>query len=295
MAIVTISNDDPLSFIKEEDNITRSNLEANPLTVSLAVPFSNFLTQTWQPVRLKEEALEYALALATARILYADSVLNGLVKKLDSALLMITNKDRTALLYVQFFGAQRPFEVAAGVLGPQLEKMRNWVPLLAASPHATLKAIGTEIESAVAMADAAVKAKATAESDLLMFETTGERAQLIDAYNALRKSTYGELGKIKHQHPELPNDFADTFFRHESKRAEDRMSLDQLQTKIDTVAAQLAVLEKKRQAMLEKMKADADAKIELERKQKLDALEAKKKEREALDAHIAKLEGELVQ
>jgi hypothetical protein len=281
----------PLLFIKEEDNTTQSNLEANPLTEALAVPLAQFITQTWQPVFLMELGLEYALVLANARVLHADAVLNGLVKKLDGALLMLTNKDRAAPRYMLYFGDQRPFEVAAGILGPQLETMRAWIPLLAGSLEATLQAIGDEIKIAVAEADAAVKAKADAESALLVFRTTGERAQLVNQYNALRKSTYGELGKIKHQHPELPNDFAETFFRHEGKRVEDKMSPEQLQTRIEALKAQQAILEKKRQAKLDKQKEEADARIELEQKQA--AIEAKKKDREALDAEIRQMEAAL--
>jgi hypothetical protein len=134
MAISTIPNDAPLSSIKEQDGHTRSSLEANPLTAALAVPFADFIVQVWEPAVHQEQALEYGITLATAKQVYADDVLDGLVKKLDSALLMITNKDRTAPLYVQFFGAQRPFEVARGVLGLQLETMRSWIPLLSGSP-----------------------------------------------------------------------------------------------------------------------------------------------------------------
>lgn len=291
MAISTISNDTALSTIKDEDNFTRSTLEVNPLTTALSVPFADFMDQKWQPMHLKELELDYALALGTARVLHADTVLNGLVKKLDGALLMLTGKDRTAPLYSLYFGAQRPFEVAAGILGPQLETMRAWIPLLKASSDTTLQAIGAEVKAAVAAADDAVKVKADAESALLVFNTTGERPHLVATYNALRKGTYGELGKIKHEHPELPNDFADTFFRHEGKRADDKLSPDQVQTKIDALKVQQATLEKKRQALLDKEKADAEARLLLEEKQA--AIEAKKKEKSALDAAIRKMESEL--
>jgi hypothetical protein len=291
MPISTLAKDTLSSFIKEEDNVTRSNLEANPLTVLLAVPFADFIENNWKPTFLKEQTLNYGLALGNAQVAYADVVLNGLVKKLDSALLMLTGKDRTAPLYLLYFGAQRPFEVAAGILGPQLETMRGWIPLLAASPEATLQAIGEEIKTAVAAADAAVKVKVAAESALLVFETTGEGALLVQSYNALRKVTYGELGKIKHQHPELPNEFADTFFRHEGKRAEDKLSADQLQTKIEVLKVQQAGLEKRRQALLDKHQEEADAKLLLDEKQAV--IEAKKKEKEALDAAIKRLEDDL--
>jgi hypothetical protein len=289
MAIATILKSRSLLYIKADDNLTRSNLEANPLTAALAVPLADFMIQRWQPTHLKEMTLEYALSLATARVAYADTVLNELVKRLDGALFMIT-KSRTAALYLQYFGAQRPFEVAAGILGPQLETMRGWIGPLLASPEPTLKAVGEEIKAAVAAADAAVQAKADAENALLVFRMTGERTQLVDEYNALRKVTYGELGKIKHQHPGLPNDFAETFFRHEGKRLEDKISLDQMEAKIDALNAQQKALEKKRDARIEKQKQDEEA-AALEQKQA--ALEAKRKEKEALEAEIRKMENEI--
>lgn len=284
-------NDSSLSSIKEEDNFTRSALEANPLTAALAVPFADFITVTWQSTHLLELQLDYDVALAGARVLQADAVLNTLVKKLDTTLLLLTNKDRSAPLYVQFFGNRRPFEVAAGVLGPQLETMRAWIPLLTASPHDSLQSVGAEIAAAVDQADAAVGAKTAADNATLVFQTTGERAKLIHAYNALRKGTYGMLGKMKHQNPELPNDFADSFFRHETRRTEDRMTPEQLQIKLDALASQQSLLQKKLDAALARQQADADAKAELEQKKAL--LEAKKKEKDALDASIKKLEAEL--
>jgi hypothetical protein len=291
MPISTLPNDSPILSVKENDDVTRSTLEANPLTAALAVPLADFMIQTWQPTYLSALALDYALAVAHARELYADVVCNGLVYKLDGALLMLTNKDRSAPIYVQYFGAQRPFEVCAGILGPQLETMRSWISPLTSSSNATLQAIGGEIKVAVGDADAAVTAKAAAKSAILVFETTGERALMIAAYNALRKVTYGALGQIKHLHAELPNDFADTFFRHEGKRAVDKMSPDQLQAKADALEAQATALKQKRQAILDKQKADEEAKLELEKKQA--ALDAKLKDKQALDAEIKKMEDDL--
>ncbi|MFO0590895.1 MAG: hypothetical protein U0441_25350 [Polyangiaceae bacterium] len=294
MAISTISNDTTLSSIKEEDNHTRASLSAHPLTAALAAPYATFISQTWEPVVSQERALEYALAFATARVLYADSVLNVLVHKLDSALLMLTGKDREALLYTRYFGDKRPFEVALGVLGPQLETMRGWIPdLMAPQQQPLLQAIGAEIQAAVADADSAVAAKLAADNAITAFRSTGPRAQLVSEYNALRKQTYGALGKMRHEHPELPSDFADSFFRHDMSRNLDRLSAEQLQAKIDAVTAQKNALEKKRDARLAQQKAEADAKAAVEQKQIAAALDAKKKQKAALDADIAKMEAQV--
>jgi hypothetical protein len=290
MALPTLPNDSNLANIKDEDRFTRSRLEVHPLTVVLAASLAQFINTNWQTALLLEFKLEDDLARASARIHYADQVLNTLVKKLDTSLLLLTNKDRTAPLYAQFFGNQRPFQVAAGILGPQLETMRGWVALLLGSVHDSLKALGTEIDLAVKQADAAVAAKTTAENALLVFTTTGERRKVIDDYNALRKSTYGELGKLQHQHPDLPNDFADSFFRHESRRNDDKLSPEQLKQKIDALAAQQETLQKKLDDALARQKADAEQK-EADEQRRLE-IEIKKKARDELDLSIKKLEAE---
>jgi hypothetical protein len=289
MPVQTIDSNAPLGFIKIEIDTTRSRLEVNPLTAALAAPFTVFEAQTWLPVHHKEMDLDYALTLAKARVTYADDTLNALVKKLDGALLMITNKDRGAPLYQLYFGAQRPFEVNAPLLGPQLETMRGWIPSLKTSTHDPLQTIGAEIEAAVTAADAAVLARADAENAQLAFRTTGERTALVDAFNALRKSTYGKLGEIRHQHPELPNDFADGFFRHETKRRDDKLSSEQIQAKIDALHEEEAGWKAKLEAAIARETAEASAKQQEETR--LVALAEKKKQAAALAAEIKKLEG----
>ncbi len=291
MALPTLANDTTLVAINDEDRFTRCNLQVNPVTTALAAPFATFIGTNWRTALLLEIQLEDDLALASARILQADRVLNVLVKKVDTTLLLLTNKDRAAALYIQFFGQQRPFQVAAGILGPQLETMRGWVSLLLGSSHDALKALGAEVDQAVKEADAAVAAKKAAENALLVFATTGEGRKLIDDYNALRKSTYGELGKLQHQNPDLANDFADSFFRHESRRNDDKLSPEQLKQKIEGLAVQQETLQKKLEAALVRQKAEMDQK-EAEEQLRVE-LEAKKREREELNAAIKKMEADL--
>jgi hypothetical protein len=82
MTISTLSNDAPLSSIEEEDNLSRSNLEMNPLAAVLAA---------------------YARAPAAALVTYADVGRTRPVKKLGCAPRILTQKDhpaaRPCLLY----------------------------------------------------------------------------------------------------------------------------------------------------------------------------------------------------
>jgi hypothetical protein len=290
MPIETFPNNKSLDYIKWNDNTTRSNLQANPLTSSLAEAFADFMAQRWQPTYLKELSLEYALSLASARAAYAHGVLNGLVKKLDGALFVVT-KNRGSLLYQQYFGAKRPHEVIDMRLEAQVEVMRGFIASLQASKVTALAALGDEIKTAVEAAETAVKGRDDAQSTLRTFRLTGERAQLVADYNALRKKTYGELGKIRHEHPELPNDFAETFFHHRKRTTEETLSPEEMSTKIEELKAQQAALEEQRAAAIAEQKHQEEEAAKLAQKQA--ALEEKKKEKEALEAEIKKMESEI--
>src|SRR5262249_22791734 len=112
----------------------------------------------------------------------------------------------------------------------------------------------------------------------------------VDAFNALRKSTYGELAVMPHQNPAamLPADFADRFFQHTPHTGVSAMtSAKDVQARIDTLKkettyaeARLADLQAKaaEKEALKKAKADAEAAV---REAKKTEAEAKQKTREA--------------
>lgn len=292
MAVQTFEHDAPFAVLNHNNDVTQSRLEANPLTAALGAAFADFRVQRLIPVYLTELQRDHAVEQAKAQMLRADNVLDGLVKKLDHAVLILVGNDRSAALYQKYFGAQRPFEVTAPLLGPQLDTMRGWIPSLLASPHATLQAIGAEIKAAVAAADAAVAAKKAAEEAQADFWSTGDRAQMVDAYNALRKATFGKLGEIQHQNPQLPANFPDAFFLHEIRKRDDKLSADQIQEKIDALREDLAAWQKKLEKAQAREQAEAESKTE--QAAKTAALADKRKQAEALAAEIKKLEREVV-
>lgn len=168
-----------------------------PRRVRESLPGTSFLPRwvrerrpgTFSPPRIRDRARVRA-RLGQHPGVYADLLLNDLVKKLNVALPMLTGKNRNAPLYTFYFRAARPFEVAAGILGPQLETMRGWFPEPKKSTDATLQSIGKGIELAVTKADAAVQAKADAEAAIKVFETTGERFRLV---NPQQRPSQGDL------------------------------------------------------------------------------------------------------
>lgn len=291
MAIQTLPTDLPLLVINTQNGVTQARLEVNPLTAGLAVPFSDFRTQRWVPVFLQEVNLHVAVAQAKARIQFIGRKLDGLVNKLDATLQVITGKDTSAPVYQQFFGAHPPFEVCKPEIEPQLKTMRGWIDQLAILPQPELQNLGAEIASAVNDADQAVNLQTDAVAALHAFETTGERVKMIEECNALRKSTYGELGKILHQHPELPSGFADAFFLHETRKRDDKLSSQHIQDKIDALQGDVDAWKDKLAAALAREKAEADAKAQKAAKEA--ELAGKKKQAEALAAEIKKLEDDV--
>ena len=82
---------------------------------------------------------------------------------------------------------------------------------------------------------------------------------MIDGFNALCKSVYGELAVLPHKHPEemLPADFADRFFPHESHAGIESL------TNVGEVKARVASLKKElagAEARVKTLEARAEAK-----------------------------------
>lgn len=289
MAIQTYDHETGLLILNQNNDYTQSRLEAHPLTAALAPPFAELRAQRWIPTLLQELSLQYAINRARARVLQVESLLNGLVKKLDGALWMLTHGDTTAPLYQKYFGTQRPSEINAILMGARLAKIQGWISSLLTSPHVALQGIGAEIQSAVAAADVAVEAQKAADAALADFATTGQRAQTIDAFNALRKATWGKLGEIQHQNPEIASGFADLFFLHEVRRRDDKLSSEQIRTKVSALEEDLATWKAKLDKALAREQKDADdAAASAAREAEL---AEKRRQAEALAAEIKRLEG----
>ncbi|MFT3764688.1 MAG: hypothetical protein QM820_04100 [Minicystis sp.] len=277
--------------IKTQNDFTRSRLAASPLTAALAVAFADFEAQRWMPVLLQELALGYEVARAAAAATHADDALDGLVKKLNNAVLLLTGGNREAPLFQRYFGRALPHEIAEPELGPQLRTMADWTDALAASPHASLQAIGVEIQAAVAAGSAAAKALADAEEALADFRSLGARAQMIDACNALRQATWGKLGELAHVTPQLAAGFPDRFFLHGGRRRNDRMTIAEIEAKLGSLRAQTVAWEKR--LVSARAKADAQAETKAQRAKRLAELAEKKKQAAALAAEVRRLRAEI--
>jgi len=145
--------------------------------------------------------------------------------------------------------------------------MRLWTGQLTKSDVAELAALAPEITAAVDEADLAVKTHDALEQQRTFFREAGDRKKFFNDLNAVRKETYGALGKLPFQHRGLPSRFADLFFLHEKPRGKEEVTMESVQASINDLTQQLDA----RQALLEKLAAEE----ELEKK-KAAELEAKK-------------------
>jgi hypothetical protein len=219
MAIPLIPPDASLADVLDETSFTQGTLQSSALAAPFTAPFDAFLT-AWTTTNTARVALVVALGKARGAVSAADGTLDDFVDTLDGTLLIAVKNNRKAPLYEQYFGAEVPSKLKRPVLARELETVRKWIPSLQGSTTASVAALAPSLVAAVATADAAASALAAAEQALFDFDATGGRKQLIDAGNALRQTTYGQLAALPHQHPSanLPTTFADRFFLHASRK-----------------------------------------------------------------------------
>jgi hypothetical protein len=253
---------------------TSAQLRAYPQTQSLAQDIEP-LNLRCEGIAAEELRFVKALAILEAQLYRVDDDLDVLAYELAQAVLVVTGNDRSAPLYLNYFGKQRPSDLIKPVLGAELETMRSWVPSLHASPEPQLKALGVRLEQLIAEADQTVAAAAKLAQEKRDFAVIGERMAFVDAANSLRQSCYAQLVLLTEapENAQLPRSFPDRFFR---RRYQARKTVAPVRT-LDTVDAEIAELE----ARLEAQKA---LRAQLEAEQQA-ADEAK-----AVEAELAELE-----
>jgi len=258
MLLKTHTTDDDPEELRDSIIYTHGQCEGHKLAIQF-VPIFATLLEEWQVVFIRYLALRDKISRGESRIDGCDEELDIFVDNVSTTLLLINNNDRGSAEFRQYFGSLRPNEAKKPTLGDELELVRGWIEPLKASSNPLLQQLGARAETLVAEADAAVVALATAQQEYRAFRLTGEYLQFVDRLNANRKATYGELSQIPHQ-PEgknLPANFADRFFRHETRRNKKKQTADSLQKQITALEGQL----KKLRAALEDLEGKEVARV----------------------------------
>jgi len=229
---------------------TLDQVTAHPLTQTY-IPVFEALRDDWGAVFTEELALRDGLSAANARIFTIDTALNGLAGRVAKVLLGLTGDDKTHPLYLAYFKKKTLSDFKRPILGAQLEAMKGWMPELKKSDDPALAALGAEVETAVALADAALATRTKLEAENVFFRETGSRKKLFDKVNAARKQTHGELAKMPHEKLGLPAGFANLFFRHLSSGNDDvTMTIEMIDEEIAALEEQIAEKKALREALL---------------------------------------------
>lgn len=287
----TLSYESLLTDVRSHISFTARRLRAQSLTQSLAPTFEALLA-AWTPLHQKELELTDKVDDTVIDATAIDSELNAFALRISNAVLELTSKNRNHSLYEHFFGGKPLHVFTRPILGGQLEAMRQWIPSLAQSGHASLAALSADLPPLIKKADEVVAARAMAEQALRLFREIGERKQFIDEVNAARKETHGVLSTLPHKHTGLPVRFADGFFKRDRARDE-APGLEAIEGAIERLKRELAEQENAREELLaaqaaakvaaeEQAKAAAQAKLAVIKRE----IELKMQEAAAVQAEI---------
>lgn len=259
-----------------------SQCEAEPLAVIHAPKFEELLVK-FGVVHAKQLGFEDKTARAQARVDRAFVRVGRVAERVAIELLYLTGGNRSHDTYTHFFGDKSVSAFRKCKQRVQLSSMQSWVGSLSSSGKPTLMAIVPDLTNFLKEANNALELKVAVEDEKNHFRDFGERRELVDEVNAVRKSVHGELGKLPHKIDGLPNDFADRFFRaeHDQDDEEPEPTIESVTEQIEMLAKELS----ESQALLEELKAK-----KLEEEKAAEAVEADKAALAAIEKTIAEQE-----
>ncbi|MDI1475201.1 hypothetical protein [Polyangium sp. y55x31] len=257
---------------------TAVRIRRNPHTQALAAEVDAFEPRIEAAIA-EERNLLAAEASAVAAVQFADHDLD------DSVDFVWANVEKGSLLAQRLFGDLRPSELKRPTLGGQLDIMKTWPEALAEANKGVLKDHAPVVAARAQAGMQAADEKKNATQKLVDFRTIGTRVKLNQDHNKLRKSLYGKLGEIQHEH-KLGAGWAESFFLQDSA---EEPTLSQLDKKIGAATAELDALKKQREALAAqeaKIAAQRAQAAQQEKKAKLEALQKLKAELAAQEAAL---------
>lgn len=226
-----------------------------------AKQFAALEERWWVVYRLQCDRWD-AQTAAEFAVAHADDELDEAIDAFERPLRVLVKDDRSDPRYELYFDVP-PSELKRPVLGPELESVRVWVPLLEQEEEPTLRAHHKLIVAAVDTADGAVKERNDADAANRRFRELGELATFWAEVVNTRDKVYATLDKRRVDNPKLglPRNFAATVFRSQRRTESEevrRVRLD-AKAKARQDAAALAARKKEaRQRLAEARKALKD-------------------------------------
>lgn len=233
----------------------------------------------------EEELLQTQLEECNAAIEFLDISLDEIV---DMVVSVVGNR-RGSGLYRELFGNKQVFEFKRPILNEQLDAMESWPQILADHDHPVLVSAVQKLGQVLPLAKEAQTNKKAVKARLVTFRETGTRAELITEFNGLRKSCFGKLSKLQHEH-NLPTGWAESFFRQNSGSR--KLTLLEVERRIAANAEEGAYLEALYQQLTAEQAAAEEAARQAEERARQAEIASKRELLARLQAELAELEGE---
>lgn len=271
---------------------TLVRLKLDPRLAAFIPAFEQFLEKWWEIYKMERKLLDNRLA-ADAAVEHIGGEIDATSNGVAGTILILTKNNRKSALFMRYFGTMPPHRFRRYSFIRQLAVMRTWPPSLKESTNPTLKAYGELLATQVAAADDAIEMATLVEQELTDFRTFGDRQQLFNDANGLRKELHGDVAKLVHAHPEwhLTRSYVNALFEHAP--AEPELSDAEIEQKIEALNADLVKLIALREQRAKDAEEEAQERAEADKKAKLAAIEAAEKEAAEAAAKLAAVKAEV--
>lgn len=282
--IVTFSPRTTLTTIRDEFRFSAARLNQHRWTADIAARFTAFEERLAAAEREGEE-LSMAQEECNAAGQFIDEELDDLVDLVTG----VTGNRRGPGLYRELFGNKRVFDFKRPIMNEQLDAMKGWQDVLADRDDPVLTRVAQGLEQLIPRAEEIRAKQQSARARRVMFRETGTRFQVIGQFNALRKSTLGELSKLQHDN-NRDSGWAESFFR--SSRTSQEMTVLAVEQRMEAHAEEGAYLHRLHQELLARQEAAEESARLAEERARQAELTDKRAQLAALQAEITELEDE---
>lgn len=280
--IITFGTKTNLSIIREQYRYTVARLKSHRWTSALGNTFAAFAPRL-AAIEGEEQGLLMQLEECDAAMEFLDVELDDVVDMVAG----VTGNRRGPGLYRELFGNKRVFEFKRPILHEQLDAMIDWQEILDGRADPVLNLAHQKLAALIPKAIEAQTNKKSIQARLVTFRETGGRAVFIDEFNALRKSCFGELSKLQHEHKQ-DSRWAESFFM---QRANSQLTILDVERQLAAHAEEGAYLQALHQELIAKQEAAEEAARLAEERAKQADIAGKREQLARLAAELAALEG----
>lgn len=278
----------PIKTIRHHSVFTKTRLNAQPLTQALTSKLDP-LFPLCDSTETKERSLEDAQTEAEAQAEYLNIELDISHARIIALVLAYEGNKRNSPLIKNLTQNQKPSDQRKPVLGTQLDEMRVWPETLSKLDNNDIKTQGTALAALITQCDTAEENKAQCEQRLSDFRLLGDKKNLVDTANSIRKALWAELEQIKLSNPHLhlPSDWEDSFFLQETRTREHTLtSVAEALTRVEKEKARLLAIQVKLQEAKAQKEKERELAIAQEVQEELAELAKMKQEIEQREAEL---------